>query len=160
MGTLNQYNFAMGVEFNINNIEFVVKITISHATNSLVEDVVYYRRGMDINFVMRWQWFFQYLTAKVKVRHPHRIVCCKIMRMDMLTKEQYIAKKTEDLIKAKKATISKLNNKRPEWDLFGYNYTEWVEKVEKVKKDLQSLENGEVIFYVPETYKNNVKKWI
>ena len=53
----------------------VVKISISSETNySHIDDVVYYRSGMSPDFVQRWLWFFEYLSARVKVSNPRRKV--------------------------------------------------------------------------------------
>ena len=53
----------------------VVKISVSSETNySHIDDVVYYRSGMSPDFVQRWLWFFEYLSARVKVANPRRKV--------------------------------------------------------------------------------------
>lgn len=146
--------------FEIDRIEFVAKITISGVDSHLVEDVVYYRRGMSFDMVMRWQWYFQYLAARVKVDNPRRTVRCFIARTDMMTTEEYIEWKRTNLIKAQKAKLTKLKNYPPQWDLFGYNRTEWLESVEKAEKRLADLQAGETDFYVMPEYANRLKKWL
>lgn len=146
--------------FEIDRIEFVAKITISEANGYHVEDVVYYRRGLSFDMVVRWQWYFQYLAARVKVDNPRRVVRCFIGRTDMLTTEEYIERKRSNLIKAQKAKITRLKNNLPQWDLFGYNRTEWLESVEKAEKRLADLQAGETDFYVMPEYANRLKKWL
>ena len=146
--------------FEIDRIEFVAKITVSGVDSHLVEDVVYYRRGMSFDMVMRWQWYFQYLAARVKVDNPRRTVRCFIARTDMMTTEEYIEWKRANLIKAQKAKLTKLKNYPPQWDLFGYNRTEWLESVEKAEKRLADLQAGETDFYVMPEYANRLKKWL
>lgn len=146
--------------FEIDRIEFVAKITISEANGCHVEDVVYYRRGLSFDMVVRWQWYFQYLAARVKVDNPRRVVRCFIGRTDMLTTEEYIEWKRANLIKAQKAKITRLKNNLPQWDLFGYNRTEWLESVEKAERRLADLQAGETDFYVMPEYANRLKKWL
>ena len=144
----------------IDKIEFVVKITISDVNGYHVEDVVYYRRGMSFSMVMRWQWYFQYLAALLKVDHPRRAVKCFIMRMDMMTTEEYIEWKRANLIKAQKAKLTKLDRNPPRWDLFGFAHAEWLEDKEKAEKRLADLEAGKNDFWVMTEYVNRLKKWL
>lgn len=53
----------------------VVKIAVSSETDYYhIDDVVYYRSGMSPDFIERWQWFFEYLAARIKVANPRRKV--------------------------------------------------------------------------------------
>ncbi|MBE6326618.1 MAG: hypothetical protein E7077_06085 [Bacteroidales bacterium] len=74
------------------NVEFCVKISVGKRRSHIVDDVVYYRRYMDFDFVLRWQWYFHYISALVQVRHPELFVRTFIGRTDMLTSAEYIEK--------------------------------------------------------------------
>lgn len=53
----------------------VVKIAVSTEGNPYhVDDVIYYRSGMSPDFAVKWSWYFEYLAALIKVRHPKRSV--------------------------------------------------------------------------------------
>lgn len=140
--------------------EFVVKITISLPDSHIVEDVVYYRRHLTLDQVIKWQSYWQYIAALVKVKNPRRYVRCYVLCTEMETRESYIEWKRENLLKARKAKLDKLEKIPVEWDLFGFNQTERVEKEDKIKEEIRKLENGEITFYVPNEYVNNVKKWV
>lgn len=141
------------------DVEFFVKISVGKRRSHIVDDVVYYRRYMDLDFVLRWQWYFHYISALVQVRHPELFVRTFIGRTDMLTPAEYIEKKRADLIRAQKAKLTKIKGIPVQYDLFGYNQTERVEKVEAIEKRLKDLENGVVDFWVYGDYINKIKSY-
>ena len=141
------------------NVEFCVKISVGKRRTCSVDDVVYYRRYMDLDFVLRWQWYFHYISALVQVRHPELFVKTIISRVDMLTPAEYVEKKRVDLIKAQKAKLTKIKGIPVKYDLFGYNQTERVEKVEAIEERLKNLESGVVDFWVYADYINKIKSY-
>ena len=141
-------------------VEFYVKIIVAKRPYHIVDDVVYYRRYMSLDFAMRWQWYFHYISALVQVHHPELFVRTFIGRTDMLTPAQYIEKKREDLLRAQRAKLTKMSNIPVQYDLFGYNVTERIEKVEAIEKRIKDLENGVVDFWVYDDYINKIKTYI
>jgi hypothetical protein len=64
------------------------------------------------------------------------------------------------LIRAQKAKLTKIKGIPVQYDLFGYNQTERVEKVEAIEKRLKDLENGVVDFWVYGDYINKIKSYL
>lgn len=140
----------------------IVRIDVSmEHYRSVVEDVVYYRADLLMNQVLRWQWYFEYIAAKVKVKHPHRKVSLTIMRKpdDLKTGQQYIDDKSASLLRAKRAQIKKLKNQQ-ETDLFDFAGEDRRAKIEKIQGDVEALEKGEFDMWYPVEYRNNVKQWV
>lgn len=123
-------------------------------------EVVYYRRGMNIDFVLRWRWYFEYLAARLKVLFPREKVELLCGRIDLLTPDAYISKKRESLLKAKKGQLKRLNNEPDELDLFDIAINKKRDKIERIENEIKKLENGEIIFWVPENYKNLMHKYL
>lgn len=53
---------------------FLIAARILVYNGSHAEKVIYLRTGMDVDFAIRWRWYFDYLAALVKVHHPKRKV--------------------------------------------------------------------------------------
>lgn len=137
--------------------ECFVKITIY---NGSLAEVVYYRRYMTIDFVIRWRWFFEYLAARIKVAHPRKKVEILCGRIDLLTPAEYAAKKRESLLRAKRGQVNRLKNTPDELDLFDIAINKKREKIERIENEIQRLENGEQIFWVYEDYINKIHKYV
>lgn len=140
----------------------VIKIDISmeHYRN-IVEDVVYYRSDLRMNQTLRWQWYFEYLAAIVKVRNPHRKVRLRIARKpdDLKLGQQYIDEKSKSLLRAKRAQIKKLQNQNST-DLFDFAGEERRTRIKKLQDDINALEKDEYNMWFPVEYKNHIKQWI
>ena len=52
-------------DIELSKTEFFVKIVLYKGY--YVNSVVYYRRYMNIDFVLRWRWYFSYIKARLKV---------------------------------------------------------------------------------------------
>lgn len=139
-------------------VEFFVKITLYKKSHA--DAVVYYRRGMDIDFVLRWRWFFEYIAARLKVEHPREKVDFLCGRIDLLTPAAYIEKKRESLLKAKRGQVKKLENTPDELDLFDIAINGKREKIERIEDEIRRLEAGEVTFWVYDSYINRVHEFI
>lgn len=138
--------------------EFFVKIALYKGVH--VEVVVYYRRYMNIDFVLRWRWYFEYLAARLKVAHPREKVEILCGRIDILTPAEYAVKKRESLLRAKRGQIKKLENQPNELDLFDIAINKKREKIERIEDDIRRLENGEQIFWVYGDYVNRIKEYL
>ena len=139
-------------------VEFFVKISLYKGC--YVEAVVYYRRDMSIDFVMRWRWFFEYLAARLKVAHPREKVEFICGRIDLLTPAAYAEKKRESLLKAKRGQIKRLNNQTDELDLFDIAINQKRDKIARIEDEIRRLENGGNIFWVYDDYINRIKDWL
>lgn len=140
---------------------YVVKITISMLKHhGIPEEPVYYRRQMSLDLFIRWQWYFEYLAALVKVHNPHRRVELIAGNDEWLTEEEEIEKRAKSLLSRKLAQIKKLKGQVVQDDLFGFTQEAHDKKIERIQGEVESIQRGEVnFFYMPE-YKNNIKKWI
>lgn len=140
----------------------IVRIDVSmEHYRSIVEDVVYYRADLRMNQALRWKWYFEYIAARVKVKHPHRSVRLRIVRKpdDLKIGQQYIDEKTNSLLRAKRAQIKKLQNQQGT-DLFDFAGEERRAKIEKLQSDIDALEKGEYNMWFPVEYKNHIKQWV
>lgn len=125
-----------------------------------VEEVVYYRNKLPMWIVEQWKWYFEYMAARIKVKHPRRKVELIICAQTLLQGEEYVKVKSASLLKAKKARLTKLMDRPVAADLFGFNQEARDEKIQALKEEIEALERGEFNYYVPQTYINNIKEWI
>lgn len=146
---------------NLDAKKYLVKITISMANEpNIVEEVVYYRRYMDLDFFLRWAWYFEYLAARVKVANPRRVVELIGCSDEWLSEEEERRKKSASLLKAKLNQIRKLKKEVINDDLFGLTIAKHDAKIQRVQNDIDALQEGTFdVFYMPE-YKNTIKDWI
>lgn len=138
-----------------------VAVKINVYQGCYVEDVAYYRYNLSLQLAERWKWYFEYLTALIKVHNPHRkvelIICSQ---QDVLCGHDYIREKTKNLLRAKRIKLRKTLSGRYEDDLFGFAKLEAHTIADNIQREIADLERGKFNYYVPTTYKNNVKKWI
>lgn len=138
--------------------EFFVKITLYQGCHA--EAVVYYRRYMSIEFILRWKWYFEYLAALLKVAHPREKVELLCGRCDLLSPAAYAVKKRKNLLRAKRALVKKITNEPDELDLFDIAINKKRAKVERLESEIARLEAGERIYWVYDDYINSVKEWL
>ena len=95
----------------INNPEQVPQICIKIMVYDKchVEEVVYYRNKLPMWIVEQWKWYFEYVAARIKVRHPRRKVELVICAQTLLQGEEYIAVKSASFLKAKKGQLKRLS---------------------------------------------------
>lgn len=137
-----------------------VRIDVSMLNYSnIVEEVVYFHL-QPLETWLKWVWYWEYLAARIKVKHPRRKVTLTMGNVDFFDKKLYIEKKKENLLRAKKAKLTKLMKNPIEDDLFGWASADNANAIAKVKKAIQELEDGAVNYYVPSEYINNIKEWI
>ena len=125
-----------------------------------VDEVVYYRNKLPMWIVEQWKWYFEYLAARIKVRHPKRKVELVICAQTLLQGEEYITVKSASFLKAKKGQLKRLQERPVVPDLFGFSQDVRNKKIKALEGEIQALERGEFNYYVPQTYINTVKEWI
>lgn len=124
------------------------------------EKVIYLRSGMDIDFAIRWKWYFEYLAALVKVHHPKRKVEFDFGPQDVRLGQEWKDWHTDNLLRNRKAKLKKLETGIVDDDLFGFASQEHKAKIDSVKREIEQLENG--TYPIPEfpEYVNEIKQWI
>ena len=139
----------------------VVKISVSSETNySNVDDVVYYRSGMSPDFVQRWLWFFEYLSARVKVANPRRKVEFYKGPQDIILGQEWHEYRRCVMIKSCNTKLKKLEKVIVNDDLFHFASQDNDRKISEVKTKLASLEEDN--FPIPDfpEYINKIKQYI
>ena len=139
----------------------VVKISISSETNySHIDDVVYYRSGMSPDFVQRWLWFFEYLSARIKVANPKRKVEFYKGPQDIMLGSEWHEYRRGVMMKSCNTKLKKLQKGVVDDDLFHFASQDNDRKISEVKSKLASLENDE--FHIPDfpEYINKIKNYI
>lgn len=141
---------------------YIIKIELYKGCH--VEEVVYYRYEVPHTTLFNYRWYFEYLAALVKVAHPKDKVNLLIQQIGtedpFLAGKYYIEKKSKSLLAYKKGEVKRLQTKKFDDDLFSSKKACVEDKIDKLTKEIEALERGEVIFYVPETYKNTIKNVI
>ena len=141
-------------------INYIVKINIYKGVR--VDEVVYYRYDLPWQIFLQFQWYFEFLAAKVKVKHPHERVEL-IMKQNsdqFLAGDYYKAKKSKTLLSAKKGQLKKLQSQKYQDDLFGSVTEQREMKIKKLQQEISNLEDGKFNYWYPGTYKNVIKKYI
>ena len=139
----------------------VVKISISSETNyTHIDDVIYYRSGMSPDFVQRWLWFFEYLSARVKVAHPKRKVEFYKGPQDIILGSEWHEYRRGVMMKSCNTKLKKLENCIINDDLFHFARQDNDRKIADVKARLDSLGKDE--FPIPDfpEYINKLKQYI
>ena len=147
----------------LQNRRYIVKISVFMEREKHICDAVpYYHRLLPYDIVTRYKWYFEYIAARIKVKHPKRRVIIQYIEDKLPTKEEQITKKRNDLLRGKKSRLNSLKKELEigEKDLFGFKEQELNKKIEKIKADIDDLENGGTNFYYIPNYKNEIKKWI
>ena len=149
--------------WSLNDPIWFVRLSVSMERYTHISDAtVYYRCHMTFDFLMRWLWYFEYLQARIKVAHPHRVVELTAGRMDpkMRLGQEFIDYRRAVLIKSRSRKLEALVNTPFDDDLFGFKSQEVNERISRLKKEIEALERGEVTFPVLPDYVNDVKQWI
>lgn len=137
-----------------------VKILIYQEGSHALE-TVYYRYNMPLALVEKWEWYFEYLTARIKVSNPRNKVELTITQQNVLCGDDYVQEKIKNLLKRCKSELNRLERMTVNDDLFGNIGKSHAEKIAKLKNKKDELENGSFkLSYIPPTYINRVKKWI
>ena len=149
--------------WSLNDPIWFVRISVSMLKYPNVPDkTAYYRCRMSYGFMIRWLWYFEYMQARIKVAHPHRIVELTTGRMDpkMRLGQEFIDYRRVTLIKSRNRKLENLMNTPFDDDLFGFKSSEVNERISRLRDEIAALERGEVTFPVLPDYVNTVREWI
>lgn len=135
-----------------------VKITVYKGYHA--DKVVYYRGQISIDMLEKWLWYFEYLAARIKVKHPRRKVELTIGRQTLLLGDEYVQEKIKNLLRHRRAKLQKLINTPVASDLFNGNQIDLEKKIEQTRAEIAALERGEYTGWVPPYYINEIKQWI
>ena len=139
----------------------VVKISVSSKTNyCLIDDVVYYRSGMSPDFVDRWLWFFEYLSARVKVANPKRKVEFYKGPQDVMLGNEWHEYRRNVMMRTCNTKLKKLEKGVVNDDLFHFASQDNDEKISEVRTKLTSLEKDEFPIPAFPEYINKIKRYI
>lgn len=146
---------------NIDKYVCVVKISVSTVDNPChVDDVVYYRSGMSVDFAIRWNWYFEYLAALIKVRNPKRSVFMYGGRQDILLGKDWHDYRRNVLLRSRQRKLKQLDGPVIDEDLFGFKRQDNEVRKAKVMAEIDSLLKDEYpIAEFPE-YINKIKEYV
>lgn len=141
--------------------DYIVKITLYKGYYADV--VVYYNYAIPHVVFCKYEWYFDYLAALVKVRFPREKV--ELLKSQQGTKpflagKDYIEKKSQSLLKAKRSQLKQLETKGFADDLFSFKSQEIEEKKQRIKNEIDDLEKGNFNYWFPPTYINKIKEII
>ena len=139
----------------------VVKISVSSETNyNLIDDVVYYRSGMSPDFIDRWLWFFEYLSARVKVANPKRKVEFYKGPQDVMLGNEWHEYRRNVMMRTCNTKLKKLEKGVVNDDLFHFASQDNDKKISEVRTKLASLEKDEFPIPAFPEYINKIKRYI
>ena len=93
---------------DVNDVRYYVRIQIFDGN---VRKQLYFRRGMTYKFMAKWRWYFDYRAALVKVQNPKVKVHFTLNRYEYIPPVEVLEKRLKNLVKGKKAAITKYKNK-------------------------------------------------
>lgn len=135
-----------------------VKITVYKGYHA--DKVVYYRGQISIDMLEKWRWYFEYLAARIKVKHPRRKVELTICTQTLPLGDEYIQEKIKNLLRHRRSKLQKLINTPVASDLFNDNQIDLEKEIEQTRAEIAALERGEYTGWVPPYYINEIKQWI
>lgn len=139
----------------------VVKIAVSSEKNYFsMDEVVYFRSGMTADFVSRWQWFFEYLAALVKVNNPKRRVVFYKGPQDVLLGEEWHNYRRQSLLLSNKGKLKRLQSSPVENDIFGFNQQDHEAEMQRVADKIEALERDEFPIEEFPEYINKIKNFL
>lgn len=139
--------------------QICVKMTI-YDKHGHASEVVYYRNKITIDMSVKWRWYFEYLAALIKIKFPRNKVELFIGVQDLLQGKEYIEKKTNDLLSFKKGQLKKYTAGFFDDDIFNFTKEKQNTKIERIKQEIEDLEQGKFKYYVPAEYINNIKQYL
>lgn len=149
----------MSKDIKIEN-KCVVKIAVSGKSHHLIEEVIYFRSGMSVDFVTRWSWYFEYLAALVKVANPRIKVELYKGPQDVMLGKEWHEHRREALLKSRKTKLKKLSIGVVDDDLFHFKSQDNEKEKQKVQSQIEFLIRDEYpIAEFPE-YRNKIKKFL
>lgn len=139
----------------------VVKIAVTSETDRYhIDDVIYYRSGMTPDFVEKWMWFFEYITALVKVHWPRRKVELYSGPQEIKLGSEWHDYRRKVLIRSRERKLKELSLPLLDDDLFHFKSTDIDNKKKQILEDLEKLNNDTFpISEFPE-YINKLKDYL
>ena len=128
-----------------------VKISISYIYYGSIDEVIYFRYGIDINTFSRWKWYFEYLVAKIKINYPKSKVFFEYGEQNLIFGNEYILKKKKDLLKRKEINLKKIEGDKK---LMLFEDELSTSKKNRLIQEIEDLKNNEFNFYIPNEYIN------
>lgn len=150
-------------QWSLNDPIWLVRISVSMRNYPNIPDkTVYFRCRMTYPFLCRWLWYFEYLQARIKVAHPHRVVNLFAARMNpkILLGQDFIDHHRAQLLRSRQRKLDELVNTPYIDDLFGFKSQDMNNRISHLKSEIEALERGEVIFPVLPDYVNDIRQWI
>lgn len=143
----------------IQSTDYIIKITLYKGYYA--DKVLYYNYAIPHNVFVKYEWYFDYLAALVKVRFPHEKV--ELLKKQagedpVIAGKDYIEKKSKSLLKAKRSQLKQLETKGFDDDLFAFKRQEIEEKKQRIKTEIEDLENGKFNYWFPPTYINKIQQ--
>lgn len=138
-----------------------VKIEAYHPVEShIVDEVVYWRYKMPYRLIIKYRWYFEYLVGLLKVSHPRQKFRLIIGETTIPCGDDYIQSRIPSKLKGRYIALKKAQNAIPDLDLFGFAEKEKSERVERIKREIERLEQGHWDYEILDTYKNTIKKYL
>lgn len=133
-----------------------VKITFNEKGISALQQCVYFRNEMSVEFFQRWKWFFEYRAALLRVKHPKAYISYRHSPYEYVLPEDKYREKVRNRYLADKRLLTKFQNRlnavRENWnELFPIEENpEWNKVVEKMNYYQEQLrkskEEYELVF--------------
>ena len=128
-----------------------VKISISYNYYGSIDEVIYFRYGIDINTFSHWKWYFEYLVAKIKINYPKSKVFFEYGEQNLIFGNEYILKKKKDLLIRKEINLKKIEGDKK---LMLFEDELSTSKKNKLIQEIKDLKKNVFNFYIPDDYIN------
>ncbi|MDR2207152.1 MAG: hypothetical protein LBE36_13470 [Flavobacteriaceae bacterium] len=129
------------------NKKYYVKICAGK--QRALKELMYFKDDMKFDLFMKWQWYFKYREALIRVAHPRWYVDIDMGSYDYVPKIEEEITRLKNKIKAAKSKITEWSNKLSEvennWDkLFAITederYHNTINKINEKRFNLKNLE--------------------
>ena len=128
-----------------------VKISISYNYYGSIDEIIYFRYGININTFSRWKWYFEYLVAKIKINYPKSKVFFEYGEQNLIFGNEYILKKKKDLLIRKEINLKKIEGDKK---LMLFEDELSTIKKNRLIQEIEDLKNNKFNFYIPCDYIN------
>lgn len=90
----------------------LITVKITTGPSRALASTVYFRDGMTIPQWNKWEWYFRYREALIRIQNPKWYTSLEFIAYDPdpRTAEEILAKRQQDKIRAAKAQITKIQN--------------------------------------------------
>lgn len=142
----------------IENKTYNIKI-VSYS-GYLCDETLYWRYKLPYRLVVKYRWYFEYLTALMKIRNPHKTYRLTINEFtgNILCGEDYVKMKIPSKLKGRYRALRMAQNECVELDLFGFAEKAKTEKVENIMREIARLEQGYFDYPIFDEYINKINR--